>query len=911
MPKGNMMYEYSSHASRLNWDLLLNGGYNKHIPPASNRSLAAVPVAHDSTDTQAARPTTMRSLGSMAGTDVKLQLRFYKIESVDTSTGHMHFKVWLRQKWRDDRLAWDPKAYGNVTHTYFLAVGHNKPEETEIWVPDLTIYNLGGAGLNDQLEGELAHVSYTGDVFWSRPGTIDVLCRFSGLVAFPFDELQCTFEIGGWSLDETHQGLSFFADEVGGPFELSWHASAATALTNKSGVEVTIGTSYNEYDIKGISASLVRFQYASSIHPFTVARYTVVTTRARSYYWLLVVVPCLLLTVFSFSVFWLSPNVGERLGYGITLILATEVFKLVVGDVVPVCGELLWVDLFTNMCSLFCFISLFESCVVLAVSGRSDEGPAHNAALKVLDYDALSELIETPGAWMHSQGDPTLSAAAVALVECKQAALRQAADRTRTSPALPPSRPPSLPSSPPPSPPRHAGPAASASQSRPARVGRVALRRAPPPPPAPPPARDTRPQGVPEDVFTRTSDLDALRCVETSSCTSSPGVNGAGYNSDTIVGEELNSPDSGAHARSRRKRRSVPNQPTRGGAVPIAQPHSHVAGEATTEFDEASADDTTRDDEQARLALTRAFATPLICRLQARFRGRRMRHAHAAAVRAWEVGEMHETRRLLAFEATFFELDRDGLGHLTVDEYRTWLSYAAPGAPIAARVAALRTAADCETISSRVHRVNFVRACAELLRDTPDEVVDAATRAFAAAVDARQACSARQWSKAARRIDDHAKLIIPASFAFMFTFLSGANFEDPYADFSLRLPAPQFEGIYKNFSLELENAVMMVGLPLAVAVLYFLRRLFARGMHAHEVRKRLAQVQTASERMRRLEEPPSALSSDLTGAKHAAQLPKLDTDTAKHHLATCQTRHDPGAGLGRARASPKPVAVGP
>ena len=53
----------------------------------------------------------------------------------------------------------------------------------------------------------------------------------------------------------------------------------------------------------------------------------------------------MLLTCSSFAVFWLKPAVGERLGYGITLILATEVFKLVVDEVIPICGEMLWIDL--------------------------------------------------------------------------------------------------------------------------------------------------------------------------------------------------------------------------------------------------------------------------------------------------------------------------------------------------------------------------------------------------------------------------------------------------------------------------------------------------------------------------------------------------------------------------------------
>ena len=41
-------------------------------------------------------------------------------------------------------------------------------------------------------------VSSSGEVFLSRPGTLEVMCKFSGLVAFPFDKLICNVEFGGW-----------------------------------------------------------------------------------------------------------------------------------------------------------------------------------------------------------------------------------------------------------------------------------------------------------------------------------------------------------------------------------------------------------------------------------------------------------------------------------------------------------------------------------------------------------------------------------------------------------------------------------------------------------------------------------------------------------------------------------------
>jgi hypothetical protein len=143
---GDNSYNYTAHATRLNRHLL--NDYDMHVPPMSWR-----------TNTTAAK--------SAAGTDVSMQIRFYKIESVEAARGHMNLKVWLRYSWHDDRLSWDPADFGGATSTYFLAVGHNKPEETKIWVPDLAVYNLA-AGINDELEGQMVVVHSNGQVAASR-----------------------------------------------------------------------------------------------------------------------------------------------------------------------------------------------------------------------------------------------------------------------------------------------------------------------------------------------------------------------------------------------------------------------------------------------------------------------------------------------------------------------------------------------------------------------------------------------------------------------------------------------------------------------------------------------------------------------------------------------------------------------
>ena len=160
----NRRMEYTQYATQLHEDLLT--GYNKAVAPRSVR----------------------RVNYSEAGTDVLLQLRFFKVESVSPSNGRLAMKVWWRYSWSDLRLSWDPSHYGDVRELKFHAADLSDPETTDIWLPDFTAYNSAN-GLMHSFEPAMASVRHNGDVFWSRPGTLDVLCRFSGLVMFPYDEL--------------------------------------------------------------------------------------------------------------------------------------------------------------------------------------------------------------------------------------------------------------------------------------------------------------------------------------------------------------------------------------------------------------------------------------------------------------------------------------------------------------------------------------------------------------------------------------------------------------------------------------------------------------------------------------------------------------------------------------------------
>jgi hypothetical protein len=131
------------------------------------------------------------------GVPVEVDINFHRVYKVDTVNPMLDLIVWFRLAWVDPRLTWDPAEYGNHTKTWFWIDGNAGEETTEIWTPDIELWNLE-EGLSSSLENAYGVVKYDGSVFWSRPGHLRPACKFSGLENFPFDKLSCTIELGSW-----------------------------------------------------------------------------------------------------------------------------------------------------------------------------------------------------------------------------------------------------------------------------------------------------------------------------------------------------------------------------------------------------------------------------------------------------------------------------------------------------------------------------------------------------------------------------------------------------------------------------------------------------------------------------------------------------------------------------------------
>ena len=339
--QGNLDFNYTYHASRLFNDLMQN--YVKQVAPTSVRRVSY----------------------SSAGTDVQMQLRLFKLRTVSTAEGIMELRVWWRLWWTDLRLSWNPDDYGGISSIMVKAADHTKPEASDIWLPDIQVYNAA-MGSQNTMDPSDAQVSSNGQVHWSRPGNLKVLCRFSGLIMFPIGEFSCPVEIGGWLNGGEVQGLSSADASV---TDYPGCADIASGHTDETGKG-----SYQEVRLVKVECEEHVYSYpCCPSNPFPVIKYRIYLKRATSFFVFTTMVPSTLFTLLSFTPFFMSFEAGERLSVGVTLVLTIEISRAALVSTLPICGEWLWLEILFFVNLVFTVAAFLESCLVIGLSWTTEQ----------------------------------------------------------------------------------------------------------------------------------------------------------------------------------------------------------------------------------------------------------------------------------------------------------------------------------------------------------------------------------------------------------------------------------------------------------------------------------------------------------------------------------------------------------
>jgi hypothetical protein len=87
--------------------------------------------------------------------------------------------------------------------------------------------------------------------------------------------------------------------------------------------------------------------------------------RAARHYFMFTIFPAVMFTIVSFGQFALSIRGGERLSFSITVVLVQVTQSIVTAGFLPVCREMLWINLFNFVSLIFTLFGILETVLVL------------------------------------------------------------------------------------------------------------------------------------------------------------------------------------------------------------------------------------------------------------------------------------------------------------------------------------------------------------------------------------------------------------------------------------------------------------------------------------------------------------------------------------------------------------------
>lgn len=263
--------------------------------------------------------------------------------------------------------------YFNVSQTTFKA--STDPEITQIWVPDLELYNQAEALSN--LADKDVIVYPDGSVFWSRIGNLGALCAFSGIIKHPFDVIECTMDFSGWARSGK------FAD---------YRLMDPPVMYQETG---TGKSTYQEYAILKGKERATRNNFFYPCCPdeaWPTLSFTFVFERTTTaYYQRSLVVIMVGFTFLSAAVFFFDIRCGERLGYGITVLLAMIATEIIASEMLPTCPEFIWIEVMCTGSNLFAMASLVESCVVTHIYYKQRPEEISEYVVKKIDNKSIDD----------------------------------------------------------------------------------------------------------------------------------------------------------------------------------------------------------------------------------------------------------------------------------------------------------------------------------------------------------------------------------------------------------------------------------------------------------------------------------------------------------------------------------------
>uniref|UniRef100_A0ABM0GRM6 Neuronal acetylcholine receptor subunit alpha-10-like n=1 Tax=Saccoglossus kowalevskii TaxID=10224 RepID=A0ABM0GRM6_SACKO len=247
----------------------------------------------------------------------------------------------LEMLWEDEMLSWNESEYGGTRSL--------KIPSDLIWLPEVVLYNNADDKYDSFVKEQIAVIYSNGDVMWAAPVIFLSNCQVD-VTYFPFDSQQCQLKFGPWQYDGNELKVNGTGD-------------------------ASVFTSDGEWDMLGlIATSNVEYYPDHPGVPYYDVTYTLYIRRRPVYFIFNLIVPCVILAALSSLTFLLPPESGEKISYGISVLLALTVFLLLMAESLPPSSVIPLVGQYHAATVVLVTMSLITSVIVINTHHRGGAG---------------------------------------------------------------------------------------------------------------------------------------------------------------------------------------------------------------------------------------------------------------------------------------------------------------------------------------------------------------------------------------------------------------------------------------------------------------------------------------------------------------------------------------------------------
>ncbi|CAH1797308.1 unnamed protein product [Owenia fusiformis] len=231
---------------------------------------------------------------------LEFSLALQQIIDVDEKNQYLTTSIWLTYAWTDYNLKWNSSEYGGVQSIRLPA--------KKVWTPDVLMYNSADEDIDSKFPTNVVVYS-SGLCNWIPPGIYISSCKIN-IRWFPFDDQLCTMKFGSWTYDGSKINLTLLG----------------TAGNTGEG-DISTYQPSGEWDLIGVSGIRNVEKYDCCPDPYLDITYTINIRRRKLYYIFNLAIPCFLLSSLTLLCFYLPPDSGEKLTFGVTAIRNIEKYE--------------------------------------------------------------------------------------------------------------------------------------------------------------------------------------------------------------------------------------------------------------------------------------------------------------------------------------------------------------------------------------------------------------------------------------------------------------------------------------------------------------------------------------------------------------------------------------------------------